>query len=65
MKKIRFDNDQRRYLIDLRKKLGPALSDKNMTKIGAAGCGGVCYITCSYWCRSDVGSIMTSILDPH
>jgi hypothetical protein len=52
MKKIRFSNDLKRSLMDLRAKLGPEISNDIMANsLGKDGCGGICKFTCSYWCK--------------
>jgi hypothetical protein len=64
MKKIRFNPELKGSLKDLREKLGPSVSDENMVEVVAGGCGGVCKITCSWYCREDIVTEEMEIEEP-
>ncbi|MDQ1353627.1 MAG: hypothetical protein QG657_3933 [Acidobacteriota bacterium] len=56
MKKLTINAELRNGLKNLREKLGPTIPDDTMAQLVAGGCGGVCKITCSWWCRADIVS---------
>jgi len=53
MKKLTFNAELRDGLKNLREKLGPTISDDALSHVVGGYCGGTCYITCSWYCRSD------------
>lgn len=57
MKKLTIDGETLNFLRDLREKLGRVIPGEKMSKI-VGGCGGVCKVTCSYWC-SPIGTGQT------
>jgi hypothetical protein len=55
MKTLNFDAKLRQAIKDLSEKLVTDISEGKMTQVVAGdGCGGVCKVTCSWYCRPDI-----------
>jgi hypothetical protein len=64
MKKLTINAELRDGLKNVRKKLGPRISDARMSKVVGGYCGGTCYITCAWYCRGDKTTEEVTVPDP-
>jgi len=52
-RRLNIKDDVRIRLQKIRESLaGVTLDDEEMSKILIGGCGGICYVTCSFYCES-------------